>query len=125
ARERAGELFTQILSQAEKHLEAKDWEKAQKALTPEPDFTAEMLAELRRRQDVVVQKQEQAKQQLARQRLLDSQNLTRKRLADFQKPYNDALFFRTQFTGLSLAESRATTLDVARPALAIYPLNRT
>jgi tetratricopeptide (TPR) repeat protein len=117
ARQEIREQFNRNLDEATKHeadgnLDAVSayLERAEQTLNSHPEFSDENLrSQLGRRQSALVQKQEQAKQQQARKRFLD-----------FERPYDDALFYKAQFTGLSVAESRMKALSAAQSALAIY-----
>jgi eukaryotic-like serine/threonine-protein kinase len=63
---------------------------------------------------------------VVRERLQEEKNrrLARQRLEAFQKPYDDALFYQTLFTGLDVPDSRAQTLSAVETALGSYAMDR-
>jgi tetratricopeptide (TPR) repeat protein len=111
---------SRTLLRAQQHEVAGQWleantelAKAQEALDAQPNLRAdELRAEVRQRLEVV-------RQQLDKQ---EQRRQARKRLMDFQAPYDNALFFEMLFTGLDLVENREKTRTAARAALAIYGL---
>ncbi len=88
--------------------------KAKQALDAQPELDAdELRAAVARRLEAVARKlHEQEQQQQARQRL-----------GHFQRPYDDAIFYHTLFTGLDATKNRAKTRTAARAALAVYGLD--
>jgi tetratricopeptide (TPR) repeat protein len=120
--EEVRERSAQTLLRAQRYEASKQWngahtelEKAREALDAQPELRAdELRAEVVRRLVIVRQ----------RLREQEQQEQARKRLQDFQAPYDDALFYATMFTGLSAVESGAKTREAARAALAVYGLEK-